>query len=419
VGDTPPTPVAVDAVWRPTWTQAVSDYRGEDDEAPFEDATVRMTLPASIGGRQVRIELSNQYSDEPARLGHVAVGSAGVFADMTVDGEPLVVLPAGRSVWTDPVDLSIAEGADVVVDVYLPKHTPYATAGGFLYERLTGDQAGTAEPLAQDPEGRTTANHEGREFPAVSADAADDSDTGDGDTGWSLAAGGPFLRSIEVRGGDARAVVVALGSSSTAMGWPQYAASNLSGVAVLNRGISGNRLLRDAPPAMRSWGPAGLGRFEDDVLRTHAATHLVIAYNNNDWSLPGRVTPIDELPTVDELTAAYEDLVGRAEQAGLDVLLATMTPLSPEQRDDAAREAVRAGLNDWIRTSGYPVLDFDAAVRDDAMPRALNPAYAAPDDTHPNVAGERLLGQVAAASIEEVLSRTTPREPRQFGRAES
>jgi lysophospholipase L1-like esterase len=86
------------------------------------------------------------------------------------------------------------------------------------------------------------------------------------------------------------------------------------------------------------------------------------------------------------------------------VLLATMTPLSPEQRGDAEREDIRAGLNDWIRTSRYPVLDFDAAVRDDTTPRALNPAYAAPDHTHPNIAGERLLGQVAAAAIEQALS---------------
>lgn len=396
--DTTPATAGTEAVWRPTWTQVVSDYRGEDYEAPFENATVRMTLPGSIGGRQVHLELSNRYSDAPVRLGHVAVGSAGVFADVTVDGVPAVTLPAGGTVWTDPVDLPVAEGADVVVEVYLPEHTPYATAGGFLYESFDGDQAGTSEPSAPAPASDSTAENEGREFPAANTDAADD------DIGWSLPAGGPFLRSIEVRSGDARAIVVALGSSSKAMGWPQYATSNLSGVAVLNRGISGNRLLRDAPPATPSWGPAGLSRFGDDVLATHAATHLVIAFNNNDWSLPGRVTPIDELPTVDDLTAAYGDLISRAEQADLVVLLATMAPLSPEQRDDAQRETIRAGLNSWIRTSGYPVIDFDAAVRDDTTPRALNPAYAAPDNTHPNVAGERLLGQVAATAIERVLN---------------
>jgi hypothetical protein len=36
--------------WQPAWTQAMSDFRGEDDEPGFDDVTVRMTVPAGIGG---------------------------------------------------------------------------------------------------------------------------------------------------------------------------------------------------------------------------------------------------------------------------------------------------------------------------------------------------------------------------------
>jgi hypothetical protein len=56
-----------DMSWVPTWAQAMTDFRGEDDEPPFDDVTVRITVPASIGGSQVRVELGNRFGDEPLR----------------------------------------------------------------------------------------------------------------------------------------------------------------------------------------------------------------------------------------------------------------------------------------------------------------------------------------------------------------
>ena len=47
--------------WQPAWSQAVSDYRGEDEEPGFDDVTVRMTVPAGFGGGRVRVELSNGF----------------------------------------------------------------------------------------------------------------------------------------------------------------------------------------------------------------------------------------------------------------------------------------------------------------------------------------------------------------------
>ena len=52
-------------------------------------------------------------------------------------------------------------------------------------------------------------------------------------------------------------------------------------------------------------------------------------------------------------------------------------------------EAIRETANAWIRTSGEPdaVVDFDAAVRDPAAPRALLAAYDSGDRLHPSDAG--------------------------------
>ncbi|MFG2781349.1 GDSL-type esterase/lipase family protein [Streptomyces prunicolor] len=383
--------------WAPTWTQAMTDCRGDDDEPPFDDVTVRMTVPASIGGSQVRVELSNRFADGPVRIGRCAIGVGGQFAEVSFDGKPSTEIAAGESRWSDPADLAVSHRGQIVVDVYLPDPTPYASANGFTFDRsLPGDFAGSPEfPL----EGLAPAEVEAsREFRATDAGTTPEPDG----TGWSLPAGGPFLRTVEVAGAGAKAVVVCLGSSSTAMGWPQYTAALLpthAKVAVVNRGIAGNRIRLDAPEQTPSWGRAGLSRFDEDVLETHGVTHLVIAYNSNDWGLPGRITPLDEMPTVAQLIDGYRELVERAKEKGLTVVLATVTPLGPEVAGEPGREDFRLAVNEWIRTSGHEFVDFDAATRSQADPSRLEDEYAAPDHTHPNVRGSKRLAQVMAEAL--------------------
>jgi len=390
--------------WVPAWGQAVSDYRGEDDEPDFDDITVRMTVPAGIGGGQIRVELSNRFADAPVRIGHAAVGVAGRFVEATFNGRPSVEIPVGASRWSDPIELEVAKGDDILVDVYLPDPTPYATAAGFRFDRsLSGDFVGS-HPFPLEGSAPAAVD-ESREFPAPNTGTDPDADAEPDGTGWSLPAGGPFLRTVEVAGTEARAVVVAFGGSSTAMGWPQYAAELLpedAAIAVVNRGISGNRIRLDAPPQTPSWGQAGLTRFDDDVLGTAGATHLVIAYNSNDWGLPGRVTAIDEMPTLDQLIAGYQQLIDRAEAAGITVILATITPLAPELRVDGHREELRQKLNEWIRRSGHECVDFDAAIRSDAEPSRLEPRYAAPDDTHPNINGSKRLARAMVDALDRL-----------------
>lgn len=369
--------------WQPTWTQAMTDFRGEDEEQPFADVTIRMTVPASIGGSQVRAELSNRFGDEPVLIGRGAIGVGGQFIDMAFEGQRSIQIPAGESFWTDPIELPLRHGDDVFIDLYLPKPTPYATANGFTFDRSSaGDFVGSLV------------------FPAINPGTGPELDG----TGWSLPAGGPFLRTVEVAGAEAKAVIVCLGGSSTVMGWPQYTAALLPAdarVAVLNRGIAGNRILLDAPQQTPSWGRAGLSRFDEDVLGTHGVTHLVIAYNSNDWGLPGRITSMDEMPTLDQLIAGYRELINRAETAGLTVILATVTLLDPDLAVDPSRESIRLAVNDWIRTEGHEFVDFDAAIRAETDPSRLEDKYAAPDRTHPNVNGEKRLAQAMA----EVISR--------------
>lgn len=177
-----------------------------------------------------------------------------------------------------------------------------------------------------------------REFPPQGSTLASVGASASDGTGWSLPAGGPFLRTVEVATARPRAVVVCLGGSSTAMGC-------------------------------------------------------------NDWGLPGRVTSIEEMSSLVQMVDAYQELVDRAQAAGLAVILATVTPLAPELVGDADREALRVALNEWIRTSGHECADFDAAIRARTDPSRIEARYAAPDFTHPNINGEKRLVSWAVEAL--------------------
>jgi len=99
--------------------------------ASFADQTVRMVAHVSLGGRRVRVELSNMLNAQPLEIGaaHVAVAKAGgEIADGTdrvlkFGGTASFMIPAGAIAVSDPVDLEVAPLSDLAVSLYLPRDT--------------------------------------------------------------------------------------------------------------------------------------------------------------------------------------------------------------------------------------------------------------------------------------------------------
>jgi len=84
------------------------------------------------------------------------------------------------------------------------------------------------------------------------------------------------------------------------------------------------------------------------------------------------------------------------------VIGATLTPYggSDYYRPNAANEADRQGLNNWIRTSGVfdAVADFDAAIRDPAKPERMRAEDDCGDGLHPSPAGFRVMADAVPMS---------------------
>jgi lysophospholipase L1-like esterase len=211
------------------------------------------------------------------------------------------------------------------------------------------------------------------------------------------------LPAVGVLAASGSSTLVTFGDSLTEGGevshpWPEVLAGRLRAargkrrIAVVNAGISGNRLLRGG------MGASGLDRFERDVLARPGVRWVTVLEGTNDLGFAGSVEPMTPLPTAEELIGAYRRLIERAHAAGLEIYGGTLPPFegtttagyfTPE------KEAIRQTVNAWIRTSGAfdAVIDFDRAIRDPGRPSRMLPGYDTGDHLHPNDAGHRAMAE--------------------------
>ncbi|HTT38529.1 MAG TPA: SGNH/GDSL hydrolase family protein [Burkholderiales bacterium] len=390
--------------WNATWTASPHEVWAPDFLAPVKvprnlwGQTVRQVAQVSIGGRRVRVVLSNEFGPWPLKIGaaHIglsAKGSAivpGSDRMLTFGGRPSIVIPPGAPVLSDPVDLSVAPLASVVVSFFVPDVTPvstfhwdacqttYVVAGNKVSEvDFKADSTFTARILLSE----------------VLVDAP----------------------------ADARAIVafgdsITDGNNSTVdtnRRWPDVLARRLvetggPPVAVLNEGISGARILTDR------MGVNALARFDRDVVQHRHADTVILMMGINDIGWPDSILdPNAPAPSAEDVIAGYQQLIARAHVHNMRIIGATLTPFEDTFKGSplsgyysAAKEQKRQALNKWIRESGAfdGVIDFDAVVRDPSRPTFIQAAYDSGDHLHPNDAGYKAM----AESIDLRLLRGQP-----------
>ena len=104
--------------------------------------TLRQFLRTTNAGKQVRIRFTNAYGSGPIVIQEARValaagsGSAGVGEinpatdrPLRFGGAPGAVIPAGATIWSDPLDLELAAMADVAVSIYFGDISTTAVTG--------------------------------------------------------------------------------------------------------------------------------------------------------------------------------------------------------------------------------------------------------------------------------------------------
>ena len=178
------------------------------------------------------------------------------------------------------------------------------------------------------------------------------------------------------------------------LAWPSILARRLTAQrsqpprAVINMGISGNRVLREGA------GSSALARFDRDVLSRPGTRWVLLLEGINDigfLAFAGN-NPAEQL-TVEDIIAGYRMLIERAHLHGLRIIGGTLTPFEGVPTYSEAAEKMRQQVNAWIRTSGAfdAVVDFDAVTRDPAAPTKLRAGYDSGDHIHPNDAGNKAM----------------------------
>ncbi len=385
------------AQWVQSWGAAPQPPTAAQGPFPatpaFVNQTIRQSIRVSVGGRRLRLRLTNEYGTKPLVIGAARVAledgkgniQPGTDRPVLFSGKPQTTIPAGAPFLSDPIDLPVAPLASLSISLYVPQETGQCTC------HATGMQ----NAFVSD-----TGDFTGKPFtPKETLQAR------------------AFLTGVDVETVKAGHAVVILGDSiSDGMGstvdanhrWPDLLANRLNakgaaGWGVVNMGISGNRLLGDGA------GQSALARFDRDVLATSAAKVLILFEGVNDLGISyGHFEgPMAEVfkslasrnkVTAESMIAGYRQLIARAHVQGLKVLVATITPYEGASYYSEEGEAVRQAINAWIRTGHEAdgVLDFDAVVGDPAKPTQMKEGLHAGDHLHGSDAGYAAM----AASID-------------------
>ncbi len=376
--------------WKAAWasSQMLPDAANALPDGALDDATLRQIVRPSIAGTHIRIRLSNVFGTTPLRIGGATLARSADNASAAIDpatlralrfgGASSAVIPAGGEWLSDPVAWPGGAFQDLAVSVH----------------------------VLADPDGQTS--HPGSR--ATSYVVRGNATQAAAITGATPVDHWYLLSGIEVASCSASGGVVVLGDSitdgrgSTTNGndrWTDFLARRLNGrIAVINQGIGGNRVLADG------LGPNAVARLTRDVLAQPGIRHLILLEGINDIGNLARqktATPAEHAALVEQLIAAYAQIIARARALGIKVHGATILPFMSNEyySPDAASEADRQAINAWIRTSGAfdSVIDLDAVMRDPARPGYLNPAYDTGDGLHPNPAGFRAMADAVPLSL--------------------
>ena len=363
--------------WVGTWGTApqLVERHNNPPSPGLANNSLRQIVQVSIGGKKVRLKLTNEFSQETTEIKAVELAiakTAGSSSEidekstvsLTFDGKASVEIPAGGKVVSDPVNFKIGPRQNVAITIHY---------------------GASSTSVSGHPGSRTTSY-------LKAGNTTDFTDAVKTDHWYNILA-------LEVDAPKKAGAVAILGNSITdgrgsttnqQNRWADVLSRRLLGnkatrqVGVLNMGIGGNCVLGGG------LGPAAVNRYQRDLFGQEGVKWIILfeAVNDLGYARNGE-------QTAQRIIDVYKQIVREAHQKGIRVFGATITPFKGNNYYSDHHEKGRQRLNEWIRTTKMldGVIDFDQAVSNPQDREAMQRQFLFENDwLHLNAQGYETMG---------------------------
>ncbi len=366
----------------------------------IEDETQRLLIYNNVTGRKIRFQFSNTYGRYPLCIEKAVAACArddgtvdcSTNAAITFGGKRSLNLAPGESCYSDEIDFLAYPGQWISVSTYIKEKTKITGSASCMECFLTKAINSYAGDFCEEGDFSVRPQSEYHEFlnfkPGFQCFYA--------------------VNQLDVFSEENVRTIVAFGDSITHHGfWTQALARRLYGsypgkISLINRGISGNRILHDA--STRSffgafYGIRGLDRFEKDIFGcTVNRVDMVIAMEGiNDILHPTvGISGAYESVQADKIIEGLRQFAAITHKHGAKIICCTLLPYKNFQNIWTEKDnKLRSEVNNWIRNNMEfdGVFDYDSFVRSCKNPDCLADDYDSGDNLHPGVAGGQRIAE--------------------------
>ncbi len=365
---------------------------------PQAERTFRLVINTAIAGKHIRVRLSNKYGKQTNQIGAVTaalcdkngnIPANAQIVRLKVLGEDSFKIYPGQRIISDYAPLTVSAGNYLCISVFVKSGS--LSSGNSLNNMsllfCPGDKT----------ESRSLEHLDRRRSKVIKAVT--------GILGIAHPLPVPLFEDIELDNRNGATAIICFGDSLTQQGfWSNVFERKIRETypgkySVINKGIGGNRLMRDSKFFLKGfYGKNALERVNDDVFAYQNISHAIICIGLNDMLQPGSISaPFWDYSPAQEYFNALTQLFSRFREKGIKTVGMNFLAFGGSIDARESKHKIRRLVNDWFADNSE-ICDFfadvytpTAGVDGDHVKRE----YLGKDSLHPNVLG----GEVIASLI--------------------
>lgn len=385
--------------WKTAWSYLPVNYNTKI--CTVSNITQRTYFKNNLNGTKVKILFSNLFSNQPLILDNVVIGvkskeetTIKLSKPVTYKGNEKIIIESGKEFYSDEIELSVSSEDDIVLSIYVKEETEIHSVCSTWSARTWNTKYGLNGNYVNEQKFAETDCFD------VYTELQSDPNKANHLFG---------ITEIKIYTDENVKTVALFGDSITHMSYYSDALTERlyetypGKITVTNRGLGGNRLLReysrvaDVPGGGTIFGKPGVERFNRDVYSAGEVEYVIVLIGINDFSHPYALKHYDEAVTLEEYQNGIIKLIETAHQNGSKIWIGTVTPIKYGETDwYTPTEKLRKQANEWIRSQTFSdgIIDFDKAVRQPEDTDCMYDDCHLGDGLHPNALGGEKMADI-------------------------